>query len=58
MIAAGVIEAVVAIVKANLDDDNVQESGITCLANLACHNDAAEVRPVLVWNVIIPVKFY
>jgi hypothetical protein len=46
MIAVGVIDAVVAILNANVDHSGVQRYGIGCLSNLACHNDAAEVRPV------------
>ena len=58
MIAAGVIDAVVAILKANLDYCGIQANGIVCLGNLACHNNAAKVRPVLLWDVTIPVVFY
>ncbi len=57
MIAAGVIDAVAAILQANIDHSGVQRNGIGCLGNLARHNDAAEVRPVLVWVVITPVVF-
>ena len=57
MIAAGVIDAVVAILKANIDHSSVQSNGIVCLANLAFHNEAARVWTVLVWVFTIPGVF-
>ena len=57
MIVAGVIDAVVAILQANLDHTSVQAHGIACLANVACHNDASRVWTVLVWVVTIPRVF-
>ena len=57
MIAAGVIDAVVAILQANIDHSCIQDNGIGCLANLACHNEATRVWTVVVWVVITPVVF-
>ncbi len=49
MIAAGVIDAVVAILKANIDHRVIQANGIASLAGLACDNGAAKVWTVFVW---------
>ncbi len=57
ILEAGGIDLVVAILKANIDHSRVQANGIACLGNLAFHNDAAKVRPVLVWVFTIPVVF-
>ena len=57
MIAAGVIDAVVTILKANIDHSGIQGNGIGCLANLACHNEAIKVWTVVVWVVITPGVF-
>jgi hypothetical protein len=57
LIAAGVIDAVVAILQANIDCSRIQANGIACLAGLACHNEAARVWTVLVWVFTIPGVF-
>ena len=56
MIAAGVIDAVVAILQANLDHSGIQDNGIGCLTNLA-HQDAARVWTVVLRVVSTPVAF-
>jgi hypothetical protein len=47
MIAAGVIDAFIAILKANPDNTGIQRHGIGCLANLARTDEAEKVRNVL-----------
>jgi hypothetical protein len=54
MLAAGVIDAVVAILQANLDHHSIQNNGIACLAGLAWHDGAAQVWTVVVWVFATP----
>jgi hypothetical protein len=51
LIAAGVIDAVIAMLQANLGDSRVQANGIGCLANLAnrADDDSTRVRLCLMW---------
>ena len=55
MKAAGVIDAVVAILKADLSHRSVQVNGIACLGNLVrSHNDATAVLIMLILVVASP----